>query len=1237
MNRFILTFALGILAMNTEAQVNYSSDAAQQRYVQPDETTVEGILHRYRTYEGAVLNMSRPEWDVMRASNMYNKEEHIRILKKHKARWKAEHADEIADRKAQRMQMTGGCDCWIEPDETYTLITEEDQIFTAGAGENVDFSTGEIMIGWDYSFYGNTYDRFFISSKGAVTFDQYSIDWTPEEFPATTDEVAQIAGFWADADYRLSGDIYYKITEDAVFVNFVDVGYYSQGTELFNSYQIIFTDYGSDVLAGSNNTQLCYLDMQWAHGDVSGSGGCCGDTPATVGADDAPPGGASFLQFGRFNLLDDTYNGPIGEGGDNEDGVSWLDYQNFNFNAGSTGGNQPPTPTINLSCDTIVLCLGNEYEIDLGFLGPEEGQFISVSSTDAIGWDFSVSSGEDYGQVVGTFTALPENVGITEITIDAVDDGSPSATSTTQIVFEVLDVELPDLQVTGDSAICAGGTIEVSAMGEGFDEIVWSNGNTGYTNTYNYGGNFYVSGVLGQCSTVEYFSIDQSPYFLPDVDWSPLSVCPGETSIAIVDSLEQAGYASYEWEANWNGNGGDIVDYIGDAGAELTAGMYRLVVTDSEGCQGQRVFIVESTGSFIPDLEFEPFCDGIPSPVEFEGGYSSPLEGALFVYLNSSDSESGWGGSYLELTIGDETPIILTSSDAFTDYEFNITAGQNIQVSFVQDAQTDVDLISLSIYNCGFGNATIINDLTPGILFDEPSACFASPAGGSWDIVDSPSGSSAYFSVTDEYDTEFFPDTYGIYEICFEDDICQSDYCYELEITEEPSVALTVVDDLLCNGESETVFAEVDDIGGTATLNWSAPGTDGVASNVFSFSNTTTYNASIVVTNGCGSASASVPLYSQYTPNPSLDDESLCEGGTVYLDPTSPDTPDLEFEWYFNGNLIPGEVAEEYTAVETGEFCVEVSNQCGSGEACANISIVGDIPPPLDNMTIDCLGDGMAAVVPDLPEGYTVVWPDGSTNPTWEVIDGSIYDGEDICLDYTDPFGCETNTVCTYLYIGLPPTIEPEPFLVQDDGVDYWQWTNPYRQVKATGAPGNDNPHLTLCPEVEYDFELHAETWNGVEWIDGAGEYEWWVECPDTTIYFGNPVDVMTVVSSILDQNCWEYGIELVGSAINPCAVGGVRQEWDIVVDYCALTIPNVFTPDYGDAMNEDFYIEGLDVYDNVYMRIYNRWGQVVYSSNNYQNDNAWRPNNGETGTYWYTMRLPNGIDHNGHVTILRN
>jgi gliding motility-associated-like protein len=1233
MMRFILTLVLSAATSMAVAQLDYSTHDGSAPYVQPSETTVDGILDRYGSFKGAVLNMTREEWEIFRAWEAYDHSEAKRILKEHKDKWQAEHADEIADRKASRMLITtSGCDCWVEPDESYTQITEDDQFYLSGAGINVDYSTEPIPMGFDFEMYGQTFSEFYLNSKGSISFDDYTIDWTPEEFPFTTDEVYQIAGFWGDSDYRVSGEVYYKITQNEVFFNFVDVGYYNQGEDLFNSYQIIITSDDSDYLPGDANTQMCYLNMDWAHGDIGGSNGCCGNTPATVGMD-TPGDTGPYLQFGRFNTLDDVYNGPAGSGDGYDDGVNWLDYRSFIMNSEGDTENLAPFPTANVGCDTLIMCLGNTYELDLGFLGPEPGQTITVTSTDLPGWDYTITEGDDVTTITGIFTAQASNVGFQEIVITATDDGSPVGETVNTIYIEVLDIELPTLTVDGNTAICAGGELELTATGD-FDEIIWSNGTVGNTNTYTFGGTFFVTGYIDQCQVQEEFYVDQSPYFLPDVVVDPPAVCPGQTAIAVVDSLEQLEYASYQWDADWNGLGGEVVSYVGDAGAELTAGTYRLLVTDEDGCQGQRVFIIETVGSYIPEVTLDPFCDGIPENVGFEGGYSSPQEGALLIYM-SSNEDSGWGGSYLELIINGEDSYILTSFDAFEQFDFDIVAGDEIEIIFYEDASIDSDVLSVSVYNCGFLNATIISDLSVGTIFSSASECEASPATGTWQCLSGPVPWS--FSNTTEYDTEFFPSSYGLYEICFTEETCETDYCYDIEITEEPSVSLSVLDDLLCDGESETVFAEVEDIGGTAELNWSAPGEDGEASNDYSFSTTTTYNASIVVTNGCGSASASVPLYSQYTPDPSLEDASLCDGGEVYLDPTSPDTDDLNFEWFLDGDLIPGEIAEEYTAVSTGEYCVEVTNQCGSGEACANITIVGDIPPPLESMTIDCLGDGFASVVPDLPEGYTVVWPDGSTDLTWQVDDASIYDGTEICLDYTDPFECETNTVCSYLYIGLPPTIEPEPILVDDNGVDYWQWSNPFRLIEATEAGNSDGPHLTLCPEVEYEFDLNAQTWNGTDWVDGAGEYEWWVECPDTTIYFGDPEDAMTVISSMLNQNCWEYGIALVGSAINPCAVGGVREEWDVIVDYCELVVPNVFTPDYGDPLNEDFHIQGLEVYDNVRMRIYNRWGQLVYSDDNYRNESAWRPNNGETGTYWYTMSLPNGFDYNGHVTILRD
>jgi len=1178
-----------------------------EAYEQPSMTTAEDILDRYGSFKGAVLNMTRDEHIVLRAWDGFDKNEARKILKERKDQWKLDHADEIEARKQARMQQTDGCDCWVEPDASYTQITVDDMEYTAGAGEFVDFSTLPIQIGFDFELYGIVYNSFHLNSKGSVSFDGYTIDWTPEEFPVTTDEVAQIAGFWADSDYTTSGEIYYKVTQEEVYINFVDVGYYNDNTDLLNSYQIVITSDASGALPDGANTQMCYLDMNWAHGDVGGSGGCCGDSPATVGMDAAPDYGP-YLQFGRFNTLDDTYNGPQGTGDGNDDGVNWLDYRIFNMDASEDSENINPFPTGSLGCDTLVLCLGNTYDINMSFLGPEPNQNITVETNDLTGWEYALTDGET-ANITGLFTALPENVGTNVINISATDDGTPTGVTELTVIIEVLNIELPELVLEGNSAICAGGEVEITATGA-FDEIVWSNGVVGNTNTYTFGGTFFVTGYLDQCTQVEEFYVDQSPYFLPDVEVDPPSVCPGQTTVAIVDSLEQEGYNVYEWEGDWNGLGGEVVGTIGEAGAELTAGVFRLLVTDDEGCQGQRVFIIETVGSYIPETTVEPYCDGIPNEVTFDGGYSSPEEGTFYVYL-SSNEDSGWGGSYLELIINGTDSYILTSSASFTQFDFDIAAGDDMELIFYEDANIDSDVLSVTVYNCGYENGIELNDLVAGTILTAAADCEASPAVGQWNCLSGPEPWS--FSNADEYDTDFFPTGYGLYEICFTEETCEQDYCYDVEITEEPSVTLSTANDVLCNGATTTVFADVTDIGGTAGLNWSAPGNDDVFENDFSFSNPTTYNASVVVTNGCGTANASIPLYSQYTPEPELEDESLCDGGEVYLDPTSPDTPDLEFEWFIDGDLIPGEIAEEYTAVSTGEFCVEVSNQCGQGEACALITIVGEIPLPLESMTVDCIGDGVAAVVPDLPDGYTVEWPDGSTDINWEVADGSSYDGTEICLDYTDPYGCETNTACTYLYIGLPPTIDAEPIL-------------------------EDGDFLTLCPEVEYDFDLSAQTWNGTSYQDGAGEYEWWVECPDTTIYFGDPQDAMTVVSSMLNQNCWEYGITLVGSAINPCAVGGIRQEWEVLVDYCELTIPNVFTPDYGDDMNESFYITGLEVYEDVYMRIYNRWGQVVYTSNAYDNEDAWRPNNDETGTYWYTMYLPeNGREYKGSVTILRD
>ncbi|MGV3609755.1 MAG: tandem-95 repeat protein, partial [Fluviicola sp.] len=75
----------------------------------------------------------------------------------------------------------------------------------------------------------------------------------------------------------------------------------------------------------------------------------------------------------------------------------------------------------------------------------------------------------------------------------------------------------------------------------------------------------------------------------------------------------------------------------------------------------------------------------------------------------------------------------------------------------------------------------------------------------------------------------------------------------------------------------------------------------------------------------------------------------------------------------------------------------------------------------------------------------------------------------------------------------------------------------------------------------------------------------------------------------------------------------------------CGVDIPQAFTPD-GDGTNDEFVIGGIDLFPNNTITVFNRWGNVVFEAEKY--DNTWRGNSNSqlniggdelpTGTYYY-------------------
>ena len=97
----------------------------------------------------------------------------------------------------------------------------------------------------------------------------------------------------------------------------------------------------------------------------------------------------------------------------------------------------------------------------------------------------------------------------------------------------------------------------------------------------------------------------------------------------------------------------------------------------------------------------------------------------------------------------------------------------------------------------------------------------------------------------------------------------------------------------------------------------------------------------------------------------------------------------------------------------------------------------------------------------------------------------------------------------------------------------------------------------------------------------------------------------------------------------------GNNSDDPTVIALGCLTIFNEFSPN-GDGVNETFVINCIDQFPNNKLEIYNRWGNIVYSMNGYNNTFDGRSNgrsviNAEdklpVGTYYYVLNLGDGSE----------
>tara|TARA_B100000508_G_scaffold118450_1_gene98519 strand:- start:29009 stop:33682 length:4674 start_codon:yes stop_codon:yes gene_type:complete len=379
-----------------------------------------------------------------------------------------------------------------------------------------------------------------------------------------------------------------------------------------------------------------------------------------------------------------------------------------------------------------------------------------------------------------------------------------------------------------------------------------------------------------------------------------------------------------------------------------------------------------------------------------------------------------------------------------------------------------------------------------------------------------------------------------------------------------------------------------------------------------------------------------------------------------------------------NGGSFPvGVTTVEYTATDgsgnsvTGSFTVTVNDDedptitaaadttIAANNFCTALNVVLDMPTVNDNC-------GVQSVTNDAP----VLFELDTTTVTWTVTDVNGNTATAIQLvivaDSTAPQISAPLPVTAYVDTLCQTAIDSlgTPITSDNCAID-----TIYNNAPAVYTTGN------------YEITWYAE--------DAAGNIDSTIQIVtvldtilpepvliDTTLtldpsgpisLFGSDIDAGSTDNCGLDQviieqnsfDCEDLGTNIIAvqvidvngnifdtSIVVAVEESGIDLDFDQIDDACddninttVVVVPTGFTPN-GDGINDLLVITALSNYTTVKLNVFNRYGNLVYESDQYNND--WDGTNSKNGmelpdgTYFYTLELDGGEILNGYIHINR-
>ncbi|MEX2588739.1 MAG: DUF2341 domain-containing protein [Chitinophagales bacterium] len=884
-----------------------------------------------------------------------------------------------------------------------------------------------------------------------------------------------------------------------------------------------------------------------------------------------------------------------------------------------------PNPVASFVADSV--CLGESIAFD--------NQSSISSGSLSHSWSFGDGNTSTNVQASHTYTGT----GTYEVILNVEsNNGCMDADTQTVVIYEQ-----PAADFTA-TTVCAGDSTEFinTSTGSGLT-YTWDFGD-GNTSTDENPNHLYASygmydvtlAIANGDNCVDTLTKTVQVYAEPMAAFLADSVCLGETIDFINNSSIAAGNLNYNWDF---GDGSPANTNAQPSHTYASADTFEVIlnITSGNGCADadtQTVIIYEQ-----PE--------------------------ALFTVNNNCDEDTTF---FMNQSTGSDLNYAWDFGDGNTDtvanpaYVYDTSGTYTVTLTVDNGECSDMYQTTVTIYPrpvAGFNSQDVCLD--QAVQFTNTSTLSSGTSNYQWFFGDSTMS-------TDINPTHLY-DTAGIYEVILVQTSnlgCVDSFSKTHVVYPLPNADFSLGNSCYGDTVDFTNLSTIDF--GTMTYEWDfSDGTTDTATNPQHLFNALgIYEVTLDVTSDFGCEAQQVKNITVHpVPSANFTFSNECEEDAVaFTNLSNISAGQLSYNWAFSDSFSSQDKNPIHVFNGYGDFGVELAVMSNFGCTDTIRDTVEIYPLPEVDFSANpvCIGETTEfennTSVPDSGSVVSNFWNFGDQEVSFANAPSHTYAAPgayDVLLEATTAKGCIDSVIKTVVVHDLPdPTINPlgPTSFCDGDSVelsasplpDFYNWSTA-ENTQNIIVKEDGNYQLTVesnfgCTDTSSIYITVWELPNVVAYKDttiskgysvylsatGAVFYEWTPEFD-----LENPDSPETRATPLSSTEFVVLGTDLNGCEDTDTITINVLEDYKVEAT-------NVITPN-GDGVNDFWEIINVETYPDVEVSIYNRYGNELYTSQQYQNDWDGRYNGNDLpeGTYYYTIRFDGSEKiYKGAVSILR-